>query len=133
MVLKIRMTKALHNHIQATAAHVGKSKSEVLQAVCRSYLNSRPVGISMLANCTTSPEKMLYRFEKLQGKSLLTMNSENTFTGGVKRSGRKKYEFFVATPQRQVSQAARRILSKRPNRLIVTTTNKKRKKDGFAA
>lgn len=43
MVLKIRMTKALHNHIKATADHVGKSKSDVLQSVCRSYLNSRPV------------------------------------------------------------------------------------------
>lgn len=43
MVLKIRMTKALHNHIKATADHVGKSKSYVLQSICRSYLNSRPV------------------------------------------------------------------------------------------
>ena len=43
MVLKIRMTKELHNHIKATAAHVGKSKEEVLQLVCHNYLNSLPV------------------------------------------------------------------------------------------
>ena len=43
MVLKIQMTKSLHNHIKATAAHVGKSKEEFLQSVCQNYLNSRPV------------------------------------------------------------------------------------------
>ena len=43
MVLKIRMTKALHNHIQATADHVGSNMADVLRAVCRSYLDSRPV------------------------------------------------------------------------------------------
>ena len=43
MVLKIPMTKSLHNHIKATANNVGKSKEEFLQSVCRSYLNSRPV------------------------------------------------------------------------------------------
>ena len=43
MVLKIRMTKALHNHIQATADHVGSNMADVLRAVCLSYLNSRPV------------------------------------------------------------------------------------------
>ena len=43
MVLKIRMTKALHNHIKATANHVGKSKSEFLRSVCQNYLNSHPV------------------------------------------------------------------------------------------
>lgn len=43
MVIRIRMSKSLHNHIKATAAYVGKSKEEILQSVCRSYLNSRPV------------------------------------------------------------------------------------------
>lgn len=43
MVLKIRMTEALHNHIKATADHVGSNKQRVLKAVCRSYLNSSPV------------------------------------------------------------------------------------------
>lgn len=43
MVLKIRMTKALFNHVAATAQHVGKRKSKIFQAVCQSYLNSRPV------------------------------------------------------------------------------------------
>lgn len=43
MVFKIRMTKALHNHIIATANHVGKSKSEFLRSVCQNYLNSNPV------------------------------------------------------------------------------------------
>ena len=43
MVSKIQMTKSLHNHIKATANHVGKSKSEFLLSVCQNYLNSRPV------------------------------------------------------------------------------------------
>lgn len=43
MVIRIRMSKSLHNHIKATAAHVGKSKSEFLRSVCQNYLNSHPV------------------------------------------------------------------------------------------
>ena len=43
MVLKIPMTKSLHNHIKATANNVWKSKEEFLQSVCQNYLNSRPV------------------------------------------------------------------------------------------
>ena len=43
MLLKIRMSKSLHNHIKATAAYVGKSKSEFLRSVCQNYLNSSHV------------------------------------------------------------------------------------------
>ena len=43
MVMKLPMTKSLHNHIIATANHVGKSKSEFLRSVCKNYLNSHPV------------------------------------------------------------------------------------------
>lgn len=68
MILKIRMTKALHNHIKATADHVGKSKSEVLQSVCRSYLNSRPVVHFNVSELYYKPGEDVVTVRKVTGK-----------------------------------------------------------------
>ena len=68
MVLRIRMTKPLHNHIKATAAYVGKSKSEVLQAVCRSYLNSRPVVSFNVSELYYKPGEDVVTVRKVTGK-----------------------------------------------------------------
>ena len=68
MVFKIRMTKALHNHIKATAAYVGKSKSEVLQDVCRSYLNSRPVVQLNVSELYYKPGEDVVTVRKVTGK-----------------------------------------------------------------
>ena len=43
MVIKVRMTEELYGTILATAEHVKLKPAEVLQIICRSYLNGRPV------------------------------------------------------------------------------------------
>ena len=43
MVIKVRMTEELYGTILATAEHVKLKPAEVLQIICRSYLNARPV------------------------------------------------------------------------------------------
>lgn len=43
MVLKIRMTNELYNHVLATAEHIKEDASCVVKAVCIGFLNSRPV------------------------------------------------------------------------------------------
>ena len=43
MVIKVRMSEELYGTILATAEHVKLKPAEVLQIICRSYLNGRPV------------------------------------------------------------------------------------------
>ena len=68
MVLKIRMTNALHNHIQATADHVGSNMADVLRAVCRSYLNSRPVVQFNVSELYYKPGEDVLTVRKVTGK-----------------------------------------------------------------
>ena len=68
MVLKIPMTKSLHNHIIATAAHVGKSKEEFLQSVCHNYLNSRPVVHFDVSELYYKPGEEVVSVRGLDGK-----------------------------------------------------------------
>ena len=68
MVLKIRMTKALHNHIQATADHVGSNMADVLRAVCRSYLNSKPVVQYEVGELYYKPGEKVVPVRKVCGK-----------------------------------------------------------------
>ena len=68
MVLKIRMTEALKNHVQATADHVGSNKADVLRAVCRSYLNSRPVVQYKVSELYYKPGEDVVTVRKVTGK-----------------------------------------------------------------
>lgn len=68
MTLNIRMTEALKNHVQATADHVGSNRQRVLKAVCRSYLNSRPVVQFNVSELYYKPGNQIISVRGLDGK-----------------------------------------------------------------
>lgn len=68
MTLNIRMTEALKNHVQATADHVGSNRQRVLKAVCRSYLNSRPVVQFNVSELYYKPGNQVISVRGLDGK-----------------------------------------------------------------
>ena len=94
MVLKIRMTKALHNHIQATADHVGSNKADVLRAVCRSYLNSRPVVQFNVSELYYKPGEDVLTVRKVTGKIVADDEFRKYIYRRCQEEREKKVRFF---------------------------------------
>lgn len=131
MVLKIPMTKALHNQIKATADHVGKSKSEFLQSVCQKYLNSSHVVQFNVSELYYMPGEDVVTVRKVTGKIV----ADDEFRKYVYRRCQEEREKKVRIFR---SYAAEAGISTRPPDTLeeakqMALLRKKLKKDGFAA